>query len=62
MLFNAGPGDVSFVLPGDAWGVHWQRLLDTGMPAPDGLDGPVHDAGAAISLGGKAVVLLRRVD
>jgi isoamylase len=62
MLFNADPGDLSFALPGDAWGGHWQRLLDTGTPAPDGPDGPIHDAGASMSLGGKAVVLLRRVD
>jgi glycogen operon protein len=62
MLFNADPDDASFVLPADAWGGHWQRLLDTGMPAPDGPDGPVLAAAAAVSLGGKAVVLLRRVD
>ena len=61
MLFNADPGEILFVLPDDAWGPQWQRLLDTANAGPDGDDGPVIAAGDTIPMSGRTAVLLCRV-
>jgi glycogen operon protein len=60
VLFHDDPASVSFVLPPEAWGKQWQRLLDTRNAAPDGDDGPVSAAGESVTVDGRAVVLLRR--
>jgi glycogen operon protein len=60
VLFHDDPAPVSFVLPPDAWGKQWQRLLDTRNTAPDRDDGPVSAAGESVTVDGRAVVLLRR--
>jgi glycogen operon protein len=62
MLFDADPDTVSFVLPPEAWGGRWRRLLDTRNAAPDGDDGPLFAAGESIAVDGRAVVLLQRAD
>jgi isoamylase len=62
MLFNADPREVTFVIPDNAWGGQWQRLLDTRNAEADGDDGPVIAAGDTIPLDGRTVLLLRRVD
>jgi glycogen operon protein len=62
MLFNADPGAGSFVLPAPEWGSRWRRLLDTRNALPDDDNGPEFAPGEELSIDGRAVVLLRRVD
>jgi glycogen operon protein len=62
MLFSADPGAGSFALPAAEWGSKWRRLLDTRNALPDDDNGPEFASGEEVSIDGRAVVLLRRVD
>ncbi|HWC38615.1 MAG TPA: glycogen debranching protein GlgX [Acidimicrobiales bacterium] len=62
VLMNAGPEATAFTLPKDGWGESWTKVLDT-------WDGTVTEAGESalsggdqLEVGGRAVVLLRRID
>ncbi|MBM6546814.1 glycogen debranching protein GlgX [Janibacter sp. YIM B02568] len=56
LLFNAWHEPVDFVLPGSAYGDSWECCVDT---AAEVVDDAEHGAGAALTLSGRSVVVLR---
>jgi isoamylase len=66
LLFNAHHEPIRFTLPSARWGQTWRRILDTSDLQPEDRrearrEGHfVYDAGTAVEVGGRSVVLLRR--
>jgi glycogen operon protein len=58
LLFNAHYGDVTFVLPGGAWGQLWVTDIDTAAAPAEAESYP---AGAKVSVAARSVQVLRRV-
>jgi isoamylase len=59
LLFNAHHEDVTFVLPGRAWGRRWQTEFDTARAEPAARPRP---ARARVSVAARSVQVLRRVE
>jgi isoamylase len=63
VMFHAGHEPLEFTLPDDKWGSEWQVIIDTTIddePFIDEGDGPVHDAGATLTVQPWSLVLLQR--
>jgi isoamylase len=60
LLFNAAEDDVPFVLPRTPQPARWETVLDTARPAAE-QPSDVHDAGVAVNLPGRSLLVLRRV-
>ena len=58
LLFNGHHGDVTFVLPGGAWGTLWLPEFDT-TPVPAARD--AQPAGAKVIVAARTVQVLRRI-
>ncbi|MBI2216479.1 MAG: glycogen debranching protein GlgX [Candidatus Rokubacteria bacterium] len=59
LLFNAHHEPLTFTIPGPRWGRRWTTVLDTREPRP-GPKGDAHAAGAAVTVEGRGLVVLRR--
>jgi isoamylase len=60
LLLNAHHEALPFVLPDSGVGVGWEVLVDTTLPSA-GTPAAVAAGGGTLSVGGRALVLLRRV-
>jgi isoamylase len=58
LLFNGHYGDVTFVLPGRAWGKRWMREFDTASGAPARR---ARQADARVAVAARSVQVFRRV-
>jgi glycogen operon protein len=58
VLLNAHDQPLEFTLPNGPWGSSWLKLLYTDEPIPT--EGGPHPAGAAVTLTGRSLMLLRR--
>lgn len=58
-VLHAGEGPVSFVLPGEPWAGAYEVVVDTSLEEQGEAPGDVHRAGGAVTVAGRAVVLLR---
>jgi isoamylase len=56
VLFNAGDDPVNFMIPPDEYSAFWEIVVDT---VGEQADSHPREAGAAISVDGKAVLVLR---
>jgi isoamylase len=60
LLFNAAAEEVPFVLPTTPTPARWEAVLDTARPAAE-QDAATHETGAALTLPGRSLLVLRRV-
>ena len=58
LMFNAHHEPLPFTLPGGRWGRRWAMVLDTREGWAE--DGAVHEAGGAVTVEARALVVLRR--
>ncbi|MEO6712171.1 MAG: glycogen debranching protein GlgX [Mycobacteriales bacterium] len=61
LLFNAHHEDIEFRLPGDLYGERWEVEIDTSAPMFE-QDDPMVKAGQTVTVEGRSIVVLRRVD
>ncbi|MGN6607851.1 MAG: glycogen debranching protein GlgX [Jatrophihabitans sp.] len=59
LCFNADPDAIEFTLPEASFGERWELVIDTENPTP--VDTDVLPAGGVIKVGGRSVVVLRRL-
>ncbi len=59
LLLNAGADEVSFELPGEAWGASWECVVDTASTSAGKRDRKLR-AGESVALTGHSLVLLHR--
>jgi glycogen operon protein len=59
LLFNAHHEPLTFTVPGTRWGRRWRTVLDTREPRLDP-KGDARAAGAAVTVEGRGIVVLRR--
>ena len=60
VIFNAHYEPLEFDLPDLDWGKTWQQILDTARTSVE-KNGPRYSAGAALHVGARSTVILRRV-
>ncbi|MEV6172933.1 glycogen debranching protein GlgX [Streptomyces sp. NPDC051954] len=60
-VLHAGDRPVNFTLPGPPWAERYEVVVDTSQEDQDEAPGVEHRAGAAITVGARAVLLLRVV-
>jgi isoamylase len=61
VLLNAHHEPLTFTLPARDWGRRWALVLATTSATPEE-EGPVHEAGRALEVEGRSLMVLRRVD
>jgi isoamylase len=61
LLFNAHHDDVTFALPGRAWGRKWVTDIDSAAFSPGSSRRRTHRAGASVVVAARSVQVLRRV-
>jgi isoamylase len=61
LLFNAHHNPLGFILPSQHWGRRWVRVLDTHRKVSR-RRGKVHEAGEAVRVEGRSLMLLRQID
>src|SRR5206468_1317631 len=59
LAFNADADAIEFTLPDAAFGEQWEIVIDTENPTP--VEADFVPAGGVIKVGGRSVVVLRRV-
>jgi glycogen operon protein len=58
-VLHAAPGPIPFTLPGPPWADTYELLLDTSLDDQSAPPGTRHNAGSAITVAGRSVLLLR---
>ncbi len=61
LLWNAGDAPLAFRLPGGSWGGGWSEVFDTGEPRFAAGEA-IRREGEEVTVAGRGVVVLRRVD
>ena len=60
LVVHAGPDEIDFVLPGDAWARWYHSVMDTTLEGdPGARDNVTYDGGVAITLAPRSLMLLR---
>jgi isoamylase len=61
LIFNAHFEPIEFILPSSRWGLRWQKILDTSEGwVENAADKPGLEAGVALSVASRSLVLLQR--